>query len=95
VQEKVTKENTPQNIAPGAHPALRVRVSGRASLTAPPCADSEVGAIHRAAPAGVSDRCRRNVMGACKAKAARILRARLWRLICLLIFEFLFATAVS
>jgi len=61
VQEKVTKENTPQNIAPGAHPALRVRVRGRASLTARPYAGSEVGAILRAAPAGISGHCRRNV----------------------------------
>jgi hypothetical protein len=32
-EEKVTKETPPQNIAPYAHPALRVRVSGRVPLT--------------------------------------------------------------
>jgi len=54
VQEKVTKENTPQSIAPAAHPARRVRVSGRVPLTARPCAGNGMRAIHRAHPCGAS-----------------------------------------
>ncbi|WP_347262544.1 hypothetical protein [Rudaea sp.] len=52
VQRKVTKRNTPQSIAPAAHPARRVRASGRVPLTAHPCAGSGIGAIRRAAPCG-------------------------------------------
>ena len=63
--------NTPQSIAPDAHSARRVRVNGRVPLTARPCADNGTRAIHRAPPAGVSVRCRRNAMGTRKSRAAR------------------------
>jgi|GEM_PF-1601548 len=65
------QRNAPQSIAPGARPALRVRISGRVPLTAHPCPDNGIGAIHRAAPAGLFVRCRRNAMGTREAKAAR------------------------
>ena len=74
-QEKVTKENAPQSIAPFGHPAQRVRVSGRVPLTAHPCPDNGIGAIPRAAPAGVSDRCHRNAMGARRNQSSALLRA--------------------
>ncbi len=74
-QEKVTKENAPQSIAPFWHPAQRVRVSGRVPLTAHPCPDNGIGAIHRADPAGVFDRCRRNAMGTRKSRSSALLRA--------------------
>ena len=51
-KEKVTKEKRPrQRRPPGLRPGGCVAV-GRGSLTAHPCADSERGAIPRAAPAG-------------------------------------------
>jgi len=75
VQRKVTKRNTPQSVAPDAHPAHRVRVSGRVRLSARPCAGSRMSAIHRAPPAGVSGRCRRNAMGTRKSQGSALLRA--------------------
>jgi hypothetical protein len=74
-QEKVTKENAPQSIAPFGHPAQSVRVSGRVRLTAHPCAGSRMSAINRAHPAGFSDRCRRNAMGTRKSQGSALLRA--------------------
>jgi len=69
-QEKVTKD-APQSIAPFVRPARTVRVSGQVPLTARPYADNGIGAIPRAAPAGVSARCRRNAMGTRESQAAR------------------------
>ena len=65
------QRNAPQSIAPCAHPALRVRISSRVPLTAHPCAVNGICAIPRAAPAGVSDRCRRNAMGTRKSEKQR------------------------
>jgi len=74
-QEKVTKENAPQSIAPFGHPAQRIRVSGLVRLTAHPCPGSRMSAIPRAHPAGVSARCRRNAMGTRKSRSSALLRA--------------------
>ena len=74
-QEKVTKENAPQSIAPFGHPAQRIRVSGLVRLTAHPCPSSRMSAIPRAHPAGVSARCRRNAMGTRKSRSSALLRA--------------------
>jgi hypothetical protein len=53
-QEKVTKEKaTPKRWSPGSCPPTPRQDSG-GSLTAPPCAGSELGAIPRAHPAGLS-----------------------------------------
>jgi hypothetical protein len=64
------QRDTPQNIAPLGHPAQRVRAIGRVPLTAHPCAGNGIGAIHRAAPAGLFVRCRRNVMGTRKSQSS-------------------------
>jgi hypothetical protein len=50
--KKSNQKNTPRQIAPFGRPARKVRVVGRAALTAHPCADSAVGAIPRADPCG-------------------------------------------
>jgi len=73
-QEKVTKD-APQSIAPFVRPARTVRASGRVPLTAHPCPDNGIGAIPRAAPAGVSVRCHRNAMGARRNRSSALLRA--------------------
>jgi hypothetical protein len=73
-QEKVTKD-APQSIAPFVRPARTVRASGRVPLTAHPCPDNGIGVIHRAAPAGVSARSRRNAMGTRKSRSSALLRA--------------------
>jgi len=62
VQEKVTKANTPQLIAPSAHPALRVRASGRVPLKVRPCTQRNRRG-HAPTPTGLIARWRRNAMG--------------------------------
>jgi len=69
--KKSNQKNTPQRIAPCAHPALRVRVSGRVALIARPCTTAPSRASCARPLRGLIDRCHRHAMGTPESRAAR------------------------
>jgi hypothetical protein len=83
VQRKVTqRKHTPAMRSPGILPCESAKLL-RGSLTARPCADIELGAIHRAHPSGLSSAAsphRRGPVSARRARQRQKIRAVLMRL---------------